>query len=59
MKDPKRNGGKSRAALLEHANDALVLWGWDPGPGRTPVPISHADFAAAMRAWIDNDCGCP
>ena len=28
--------------LLEHANDGLVLAGWNPGEGRTLPPMSHA-----------------
>ena len=39
--------------LLEHvAHDPLVRWGWDPGPGRTPVPVPHEEFVAAFRTWI-------
>ncbi|MFN0009387.1 MAG: hypothetical protein ACKVXR_15895 [Planctomycetota bacterium] len=60
LKDPARNGGKKMAEILHYvAEDELVLWGWDPGVGRTPVPISHAAFVAAMKAWIDAGCGCP
>ena len=50
IKDPKRDGGKDLAALLEHvADDKLVLWGWDPGVGRAPVAVPHAEFVAAFR----------
>lgn len=60
LKDPAHNGGKSPAQLLHHvAEDALVLWGWDPGEGRAPVSTPHAEFVAAMRAWIDAGCDCP
>lgn len=60
LRDPSRNGGRDAAALLEHvAHDALVHWGFEPGPGRTPVPIPQAEFVAAVRTWIDAGCGCP
>jgi hypothetical protein len=45
---------------LHHvAEDALVKWGWAPGEGRTSVPIPHAEFDAAMRAWVEGGCDCP
>lgn len=59
LRDPATNGGKSRAALLEHIEDPLVLWGWDPGAGRTPVPVPHDEFASAVRSWVEGGCGCP
>ncbi len=60
LRDPAQNGNRSLAALLHHVeSDPLVLWGWAPGDGRMPVSISHADFVAAMRAWIDGGCECP
>lgn len=58
LADPQQNGGKSPAEILHHvAHDPLVLWGWAPGPGRAPVSVPHAEFVAAMRAWVD--AGCP
>jgi hypothetical protein len=46
--------------LLEHVDhDALVLWGWNPGQGRAPVPIAHADFVAAFKRWVDTGAPCP
>jgi hypothetical protein len=60
LKDPKQNGGRTLAQLLRHVSeDKLVLWGWDPGAGRTKPPLSHADFARKMRAWIDNGAPIP
>jgi hypothetical protein len=53
LKDPAANGGKDLQALIRHVeHDELVLWGWDPGVGRAPVSISHADFVAAFKAWV-------
>jgi hypothetical protein len=60
MKDPARNGGKTVAEIVEHVtHDELVLWGWHPGNGRTPVSMPHDEFAAKMAAWADNGAACP
>lgn len=60
LKDQKENGGKDMAALLDHvSHDKLVLWGWDPGAGRKPVDVSHAEFVAAFRRWADAGAPCP
>jgi hypothetical protein len=60
LKDPAKNGGKSLAALVDHVgHDPLVLWGWEPGPGRSKPPTSHAAFVAAMRKWAAAGGPCP
>jgi hypothetical protein len=60
LKDPTKTGGKDLAALLEHvAHDKLVLWGWDPGVGRAPVSVPHAEFVAAFKTWVDAGAPCP
>lgn len=60
LKDPKQTGGRDVAALIKHvADDALVGWGWDPGPGRTPVPTPRADVVAAMKVWAEAGAPCP
>jgi hypothetical protein len=60
LKDPKQTGGRDLAALVDHvAKDPLVAWGWDPGPGRTPVAIPRAQVVAAMQAWIAAGAPCP
>jgi hypothetical protein len=60
VKDPRRNGGKDFAALLEHvSHDKLVLWGWDPGVGRAPVSVPHGAFVASFKTWIDGGAPCP
>ncbi len=46
--------------FVHHASDdPLVRWSWNPGPGRTPAPGTHADFVAAMKLWIRNGAACP
>ena len=60
VRDPKKNGGKDFAALTEHvAHDKLVLWGWQPGMGRAPVSVPHAEFVAKFKTWIDGGAPCP
>jgi hypothetical protein len=60
LADPKLNGNRTPQMLLEHVtSDRLVLWGWDPGPGRTPVSVPHAKFVAAIKEWIDGGCAVP
>jgi hypothetical protein len=55
LADPKHNGGKTLAQLLEHvSHDKLVLWGWKPGGARAPVPTPHAELVAAFKTWIDS-----
>ena len=59
LKDEKRNGGKDLAALLRHVtDDKLVLWGWNPGVGRDPVPLPHEQFVAAFRTWVQAGAPC-
>lgn len=57
--DPKQNGNKSMKQLLEHADDGLVLAGWNPGEGRTTPPMSHAAFKKAWETWIKTGAYAP
>ena len=60
MRDPAQNHGKSLAQLLDHAtSDPIVLWGWAPGGSRTRPPISHDQFAALFKTWVDGGGACP
>lgn len=60
LKDPKRNGGKTVAQIVDHAaHDPLVAWGWAPGHARTPAPGNQATYGALMAAWADNGAACP
>lgn len=60
LKDQERNGGRDLAALLEHvSHDQLVLWGWEPGVGRAPVPVPHDAFVASFKTWIAAGAPCP
>ena len=57
--DPKQNGNKTREQLIKHADDDLVLVGWNPGEGRTVPPLSHADFKKAWITWIEKGAYAP
>ena len=60
LKDPKRNGGKTLAQIVEHvANDHLVAWGWAPGHGREPAPGTQQQFGALVAAWVETGAHCP
>lgn len=60
LKDPVRNGQRTMDQIVEHVNhDALVAWGWDPGPGRQPAPGSQRAFGQLIQAWIDTGAVCP
>lgn len=57
--DPKRNGHKDMKKLIEHADDGLVLSGWNPGEGRTLPPMSHAAFKKAWITWLTTGAYAP
>ncbi len=58
--DTSRNGNRSPEALVEHmSHDALVLWAWDPGEGRTPPPVPLDEFRAALQTWLENGATVP
>ncbi|MEO5859864.1 MAG: hypothetical protein ABIR33_13050 [Pyrinomonadaceae bacterium] len=60
--DPKQNGGfKTAKEAMEHVQkrDPLVMWGWNPGNGRTTPPLSFDEFAAKVQEWVDNGATCP
>ncbi len=69
--DPSRNsflafrGGRNDLKTFKkefdhHVNDdPLVRWAWEPGPGRTPAPGTHADLVKAMQLWTSAGAPCP
>lgn len=63
--DPSRNENMDGPALLKHHDEAeLVLWAWNPGRRpdgtiRTLPPLSHAEFVAATRTWVEAGTPCP
>jgi len=63
--DPAKNEHMDGSALLKHHAEAdLVLWAWNPGRRsdgamRTTPPISHQEFVAATRTWVEAGTPCP
>jgi hypothetical protein len=59
LKDPKQNGNRTVAQIVEHMSTPLVLWGWHPGDGRTPIPMPQQEFLAKVSEWATNGATCP
>jgi len=59
FKDRKQNGNRNVDEIVEHMNSPLVLWGWNPGEGRTPIPIPQAEFMAKVKDWAAKGAACP
>ena len=60
LKDPAQNGHRSPEDIIEHVRDApIVIWGWHPGEGRTPAPMSHEEFVKLMTEWVEKGQACP
>lgn len=57
--DPNLNGHKDIQKLIEHADDGLVLSGWNPGEGRKLPPMSHAAFKKAWITWLTTGAFAP
>jgi len=57
--DPAQNGHKNLEKLIEHADDGLVLAGWNPGEGRKLPPLSHAQFKKAWITWLTTGAYAP
>ncbi len=59
LKDPARNGNRTPAEVFEHLQTPLVLWGWNPGEGRKPVPMPYEEFLGYMTEWVQKGAVCP
>jgi len=60
LKDPKQNGGLTGDQVIGHIDrDPLVLWGWDPGEGRSVPKMGHREFSAKMHEWVAKGGACP
>jgi mono/diheme cytochrome c family protein len=63
--DRSKNDNLDGDGLLKHhTEEQLVLWAWNPGRRpdgslRTTPPISHQEFVAATRTWVDAGTPCP
>jgi hypothetical protein len=60
IKNPKENKNRNIDQLVEHlTEDKLVMWGWNPGEGRTPIPMPHDEFVAKVKQWQAAGAPCP
>lgn len=59
LKDPKQNGNRTVDQIVQHMHTPLVLWGWNPGEGRTPIPIPLHEFLDGVDKWALEGAGCP
>jgi hypothetical protein len=59
LKDPKQNGHRTVEQIVEHMSTPLVLWGWHPGEGRTPIPMPESEFLAKVKEWAAKGAACP
>jgi hypothetical protein len=60
LKDPKQNNNRTVAQVVDHVtNNKLVLWGWNPGEGRTVPSMGHQEFAAKFSEWAKYGAACP
>jgi hypothetical protein len=60
IKDPRQNKNRDLNQLVEHlTEDKLVMWAWNPGDGRTSVPMPHEDFSAKVKQWQAAGAPCP
>jgi hypothetical protein len=57
--DLKQNGHKSIDQLMAHVSDDLVVWGWEPGDGRTKPPMNYEDFKKAWITWLEKGAYAP
>lgn len=59
FKNPAQNGHRTVNQIVQHMHTPLVLWGWHPGEGRTPIPMPEGEFLAAINQWAANGAACP
>jgi mono/diheme cytochrome c family protein len=65
LTDRSKNDNLSGAGLLKHhAQEPLVLWAFQPGhhrdgTARTLPPLTHKEFVAATRTWVEAGTPCP
>jgi hypothetical protein len=59
FKDPKQNGNRTVDQIVEHMSTPLVLWAWNPGEGRTPVPTPQTEFLGKIKEWASKGAACP
>ena len=65
LTDRSRNHNLDGPGLLKHhEEEPLVKWAWNPGrrpdgSARTLPPLTHEQFIAATRSWVEAGTPCP
>ncbi len=59
FKDSRQNGNRNVNQIVRHMSTPLVLWGWNPGEGRTPIPMPEAEFLTKVGEWAAKGAACP
>jgi hypothetical protein len=59
FKNPAQNGHRTVNEIVQHMNSPLVLWGWHPGEGRTPIPMPESEFLTKVKEWASHGAACP
>lgn len=60
IKNPAMNGQRTLDDVADHVgHDALVLWGWNPGPARESAPYSAAELVGFILKWDALGAPCP
>jgi len=65
LTDRSKNNNLDGPGILKHnEEESLVKWAWNPGrrpdgSARTLPPLTHEEFVAATRRWVDAGMPCP
>jgi len=61
LKDQRKNGGKTLEQIIKHvSDDSLVRQsGWSPAEGKSKPLLTHEEFAAKIREWIETGAAVP
>jgi hypothetical protein len=65
LTDRSKNGSIDGPGILRHhQQEPLVLWAFQPGlrrdrTARSLPPLTHEQFVAATRTWVDSGMPCP
>jgi len=65
LTDRSKNGSLDGPGILRHhEQEPLVLWAFQPGRSRDGTarslpPLTHEQFVAATRTWVDAGMPCP
>ena len=59
FKNPALNGHRTVDQIVQHMSTPLVLWGWHPGEGRTPIPVPETEFLSKVKDWASHGAACP